>query len=104
MRSKREQDQRRLPGELSLLFSTLKLVRFPHSLAVTLHSFTFFVAHPTRSILLSNFYFSKRDSAETSLYAHAPSKAARFASTNPPAMTENRSQFGKSSSGTRAKM
>src|SRR5437763_11396309 len=40
--------------------STLNLVRFPHSLAVTLHSFTFYVAHPTRSILLPNFYFSKR--------------------------------------------
>src|SRR5437763_11062016 len=38
--------------------STLKLVRFPHSLAVTLHSFTFYVAHPIRSILISHFYFS----------------------------------------------
>ena len=38
---------------LSLQFSTLKLVRFPHSLAVTLHSFTFYVDHPVPSILLS---------------------------------------------------
>ena len=37
------------------VFSNLKLVRFPHSLAVTLHSFTFYVAHPIRSILISTF-------------------------------------------------
>src|ERR1700722_8845755 len=48
-------------------FSNLKLTRFPQSqsgpdLAVALHSFTFYVAEPNRSILIPNLHFEYKAS------------------------------------------